>query len=163
MKGHELGAISVVWVNGVNTPIKDGPAHAGADREVLPESGAGMPDLIPVVAVAENRVPVASAHVTNESIGDPADDTAAASEERNGIIGRDDRAHHLALGSGAVTPGLLPPKAVKAMTLPSIIRRGWATAVKPHSPADGKGRCGMNGYCDPWDKNGCGGLYCGRR
>lgn len=163
MKGHELGATSTVCVNGVNTPLKDAPEQAGAERDVLRDPGTGNPDLIPVVVIAERRVPAVSSRVTNETIGDAADDTAAASVDRKGIVGRDDRAHHLALGSGAATPRLLPPKAAKAMALPYIIRRGRTTAVKPHSRADGEGRCGMNGYCDPWDENGCGGLYCGRR
>jgi hypothetical protein len=163
MKGHELGAVSTVCVNGVNTALKDAPEQAGADRDGLHDAAAGNPDMIPVVVITERRVPAVSAQRTNDAIGDPSDDAAAASEERKGIVGRDDRAHHLALGSGAVTPGLLPPKAAKAMTLPAIIRRSRTTAVKPHSRADSEGRCGMNGYCDPWDENGCGGLYCGRR
>ncbi|HYD63133.1 MAG TPA: hypothetical protein VEC35_22455 [Noviherbaspirillum sp.] len=162
MKGHEVGTLTAKNSSGMSASLKDAPAQDGAGRETLHDAAAENPDMIPVVVVTERRVPVVSRQRTNDEIGD-SDDGTAASGDRKGIIGRDDRAHHLALGSSAATPGLLPPKAPKAVPLPSIIRRGTATAVKRHSSADDKGRCGVNGYCDPWDENGCGGLYCGRR
>ena len=162
MKGHELGTLIAKNANGMSASVKNAPAQNGAGREALRGAEAEDPDMIPVVVMTERRVPVVSRQRTDDEIGD-SDDGAAASGGGKGIIGRDDRAYHLALGSSAAVPGLLPPKAPKAVPLPSIIRRGTATAVKRHSSADDKGRCGVNGYCDPWDENGCGGLYCGRR
>lgn len=78
------------------------------------------------------------------------------------IIGRDDRAHHLALASATASTHLDPPHTEKSGMQPSISRTTRLARAKPRSRWDCQARCGVNGYCDPSDERGCGGVYCGR-
>lgn len=97
-----------------------------------------------------------------------ADGIGASSKEKTDlplgsrIIGRDDRAHHLALASATVNARLDPPHIDKSSMQPSISRTTRLARAKPRSRSDCQARCGVNGYCDPSDERGCGGIYCGR-
>ncbi|WP_211923327.1 hypothetical protein, partial [Duganella radicis] len=51
-------------------------------------------------------------------------------------------------------PPLRPPK---------LARPGLLPALRPKSRADCERRCGSDGFCDPSDPLGCGGVHCGRR
>lgn len=64
-----------------------------------------------------------------------------------------DRLHRVAVVAHLFLQDLRQPKMKKTGLLPP---------VKPKSKADCQRRCGSDGFCDPTDPLGCGGVYCGK-
>lgn len=64
------------------------------------------------------------------------------------------RPRRIAVVADPGPPPLRPPK---------LARPGLLPALRPKSRADCERRCGSDGFCDPSDPLGCGGVHCGRR
>jgi hypothetical protein len=65
-----------------------------------------------------------------------------------------DRLHRIAVVAHTVTHELRPPKMDRPSSLP---------ALRPKSKAECERRCGSDGFCDPSNLLGCGGLHCGQQ
>lgn len=65
-----------------------------------------------------------------------------------------DRLYRVAVVAHTFVQELRPPKMDQPGTLP---------ALRPKSKAECERRCGSDGFCDPSDLLGCGGLHCGRQ
>jgi hypothetical protein len=64
-----------------------------------------------------------------------------------------DRLHRVAVVANTFTEPLRPPKMARPSTL---------AALRPKSKAECERRCGSDGFCDPSDLLGCGGVHCGQ-
>lgn len=78
----------------------------------------------------------------------------AAGSERELFLEGGDRLHRVAVVADVFILPLRPPKLERQSKLP---------ALRPKSKADCERRCGSDGFCDPSDPLGCGGMYCGRQ
>lgn len=65
-----------------------------------------------------------------------------------------DRLHRLGVVADIYIMPLRPPKMTRPGSLP---------ALRPKSRADCERRCGSDGFCDPSNLLGCGGVHCGRQ
>jgi hypothetical protein len=65
-----------------------------------------------------------------------------------------DRLHRVAVAAHTLTHELRPAKMERRSSLP---------ALRPKSKAECERRCGSDGFCDPSDPLGCGGLHCGQQ
>lgn len=89
-----------------------------------------------------------------KSIIVPAVRLEPASSERELFLDVGDRLHRVAVVADVFVLPLRPPKMDRPDKVP---------ALRPKSKADCERRCGSDGFCDPSDPIGCGGMYCGRQ
>ena len=132
-------------------------------KETQPAGVAKTIETIAVVLAKEELVSTKSHIPEDDAIGDSPESATVSSVNEKAIIGRNDRAHHLALSSVPGTLSLQSPKMSKANTRRVVVKTSMAAAVKSRSSSKCEGRCGANGFCDPWNEHGCSGIYCGRR
>lgn len=52
---------------------------------------------------------------------------------------------------------------IQQLRQPKMNRSGALPALRPKSRAECERRCGSDGFCDPSDPLGCGGLHCGQQ
>lgn len=76
------------------------------------------------------------------------------SSERELFLDGGDRLHRVAVVADVFVLPLRPPRLERQSKLP---------ALRPKSKADCERRCGSDGFCDPSDPLGCGGMHCGRQ
>lgn len=123
----------------------------------------GAPSAAALAASARKPIPTEPpAHKLDSKIGEPSQGNRGPAI-KHGIIGRDDRAHHLALNPVFSSPHLPPARIGQTSALPSVAKTSRVANDKPRSRFECEGRCGANGFCDPYNERGCGGIYCGRR
>lgn len=65
-----------------------------------------------------------------------------------------ERLHRVAVVAPAFIEPLRPPRMARPGSLPPL---------RPKSKAECERRCGSDGFCDPSDLLGCGGVHCGRQ
>ena len=70
------------------------------------------------------------------------------------LLDSGDKLHRVAVVADIYLLPLHPPRLGRAGTVP---------ALRPKSRAECERRCGSEGFCDPSDPIGCGGVHCGRR
>lgn len=154
-------------------PAETGTPGAGGDTGASLPIGATPARAVKVdgtsageqlIAMVDDVAPSAKQEPAEagEAIGLPKGERSRT-DARQPIVGRDDRAHHLALVAAPGVPVSLPFPVPKPAVLPSVAKPSNAAAVKSRQRAKPEGRCGLNGFCDPTSEAGCGGLYCDRR
>lgn len=126
------------------------PEQPGADSE----PPAGLRGAVAFDArAADDRIAMdAASGAEREIVGLPDRGTTAATSAV--IPGIGDRMHHLAMVAAPGTPSLRPL---------ALARKGGLAKLRPKSRTECEQRCGCDGFCDPSDALGCGGIFCGRR
>ena len=79
---------------------------------------------------------------------------APLAPEPEPLVDSGDKLHRVAVVADTYIVPLRPPR---------LGRVGLVPALRPKSRAECERRCGSEGFCDPSDPIGCGGLHCGRR